>query len=45
VTPATLKTYLGEHDLGGVTIPQYLARLGSSREWRANSAISPRVAS
>ncbi len=29
VTPASLKTYLGEHDLGGVTIPQYLARLAS----------------
>ncbi|MGO9682480.1 MAG: replicative DNA helicase [Beijerinckiaceae bacterium] len=26
-TPVTLKTFLGEHDLGGVTIPQYLARL------------------
>jgi replicative DNA helicase len=29
VTPATLKTYLGEHDLGGMTIPQYLARLAA----------------
>jgi replicative DNA helicase len=29
VTPATLKTYLGEHDLGGITIPQYLARLAA----------------
>jgi replicative DNA helicase len=26
-SPITLKTFLGEHDLGGVTIPQYLARL------------------
>ena len=26
-TPITLKTFLGEHDLGGVTVPQYLARL------------------
>src|SRR5215469_16079146 len=26
-TPVTLKTFLGDHDLGGVTIPQYLARL------------------
>jgi replicative DNA helicase len=28
-TPITLKTFLGEHDLGGVTIPQYLARLAA----------------
>ena len=28
-TPATLKTFLGEHDLGGVTVPQYLARLAA----------------
>src|SRR6201996_1474073 len=28
-TPVTLKTFLGEHDLGGVTVPQYLARLAS----------------
>ena len=28
-TPITLKTFLGEHDLGGVTVPQYLARLAS----------------
>jgi replicative DNA helicase len=28
-TPVTLKTFLGEHDLGGVTIPQYLARLAA----------------
>lgn len=28
-TPVTLKTYLGEHELvpGGITVPQYLARL------------------
>ena len=26
-TPITLKTFLGEADLGGITIPQYLARL------------------
>ena len=29
-TPITLKTFLGEQDLGGVTIPQYLARLAAS---------------
>ena len=28
-TPVTLKTFLGEHDLGGVSVPQYLARLAS----------------
>jgi replicative DNA helicase len=28
-TPVTLKTFLGEHDLGGMTIPQYLARLAA----------------
>ena len=28
-TPVTLKTFLGDHDLGGVTVPQYLARLAS----------------
>jgi replicative DNA helicase len=26
-TPITLKTFLGDHDIGGVTVPQYLARL------------------
>jgi replicative DNA helicase len=28
-TPVTLKTFLGDHDVGGVTVPQYLARLAS----------------
>ncbi len=28
-TPVTLKTFLGDHDLGGITIPQYLARLAA----------------
>ena len=28
-TPVTMKTFLGDHDLGGVTIPQYLARLAA----------------
>ncbi len=28
-TPITLKTFLGEHDLGGMTVPQYLARLAA----------------
>ncbi|HUB94974.1 MAG TPA: replicative DNA helicase [Stellaceae bacterium] len=28
-TPITLKTFLGDHDLGGITVPQYLARLAS----------------
>jgi replicative DNA helicase len=28
-TPITLKTFLGDQDLGGLTIPQYLARLAA----------------
>jgi replicative DNA helicase len=28
-SPITIKTFLGDHDLGGVTIPQYLARLAA----------------
>jgi replicative DNA helicase len=28
-TPITLKTFLGDHDLGGMTVPQYLARLAA----------------
>ena len=28
-TPVTLKTFLGDHDLGGITMPQYLARLAA----------------
>jgi replicative DNA helicase len=28
-TVVTLKTFLGDHDLGGLTIPQYLARLAA----------------
>lgn len=28
-SPITLKTFLGEYDLGGVTVPQYLARLAA----------------
>ena len=28
-TPVTLKTHLGDHDLGGITISQYLARLAA----------------
>ena len=28
-TPITLKTFLGDHDLGGITVPQYLARLAA----------------
>lgn len=29
-TPVTIQTYLGQHDLGGVTIPQYMARLAQA---------------
>ncbi len=28
-SPATMRSFLGEHDLGGVTVPQYLARLAA----------------
>jgi replicative DNA helicase len=28
-TPITLKTFLGDHDLGGMTVSQYLARLAA----------------
>ena len=28
-TPITLKTFLGDGDLGGITVPQYLARLAA----------------
>ena len=28
-SPITLKTHLGDHDLGGVSVPQYLARLAA----------------
>lgn len=28
-SPITLKTFLGEHDLGGMTVPQYLARVAA----------------
>jgi len=27
--PITLKTYLGDHDLGGMSVPEYLARLAA----------------
>src|SRR6516162_5583451 len=26
-SPVTLKTFLGEHDVGGMTVPQYMAHL------------------
>ena len=29
-TPITLKTFLGDQDLGGITVSQYLARLAAS---------------
>ena len=37
-TPITLKTFLGEHDLGGVTVPQYLARLAAEATTVINAA-------
>jgi replicative DNA helicase len=37
-TPITLKTWLGEHDLGGITVPQYLARLAADATTVINAA-------
>ena len=37
-TPVTLKTFLGDHDLGGITIPQYLARLAAEATTVINAA-------
>jgi replicative DNA helicase len=37
-TPITLKTFLGDHDLGGVTVPQYLARLAAEATTIINAA-------
>jgi len=37
-TPVTLKTFLGEQDLGGMTIPQYLARLAAEATTIINAA-------
>ena len=38
-TPVTLKTFLGEHDIGGgMTIPQYLARLAANATTVINAA-------
>ena len=37
-TPVTLKTWLGEHDLGGITVPQYLARLAAEATTIINAA-------
>ncbi len=37
-TPITLKTFLGEHDLGSLTIAQYLARLAAEATTIINAA-------
>ena len=37
-TPITLKTFLGDHDLGGITVPQYLARLAAEATTVINAA-------
>ncbi len=37
-TVVTLKTFLGEHDLGGITVPQYLARLAAEATTIINAA-------
>lgn len=42
-TPVTLKTFLGEHDLGGITLPQYLARLAAEATTIINASDYGRV--
>ena len=37
-TPITLKTFLGDHDLGGITVPHYLARLAAEATTIINAA-------
>lgn len=37
-SPITLKTFIGDHDLGGVTAPQYLARLAAEATTIINAA-------
>ncbi len=37
-TPITLKTFLGEHDVAGITLPQYLARLAAEATTVINAA-------
>ncbi len=37
-TPITLKTFLGDHDLGGITLPHYLARLAAEATTIINAA-------
>src|SRR5215510_13894377 len=39
-SPITLKTFLGEQDLGGVTVPQYLARLAAGTTTRSEEHTS-----
>src|SRR3984893_5746610 len=43
-SPITLKTFLGEHDLGGVTVPQYLARLAAEATTIINAEYSVNAA-
>ena len=37
-SPITLKTFLGDHDLGGITLPQYLIRLATEAVTIINAA-------
>ena len=37
-SPITLKTFLGDHDLGGITVMQYLARLAAEATTIINAA-------
>ena len=42
-SPITVKTFLGDHDLGGITIPQYLIRLVTEAVTIINAADFGRV--
>ena len=37
-SPITLKTFLGEHDIGGMTVPRYLVRLSAEATTIINAA-------
>ncbi len=37
-SPITLKTFLGDHDLGGITLPQYMVRLAAEAPTIINAA-------
>ena len=44
-SPISLKTYLGDHDLGGITVPAYLARLAAEATTIINAPDYARIVS